>query len=127
MADQSSLEELQASAAAIGALAEQPELFREVVDAFRADDAERFQDALGRAELIYKCHWICRWLCSKHCLFVCLKLAGPPDVQEMDVEEWREFAALSQRIARDEALTSALVEAVDREDVAAWARATGCR
>lgn len=36
-----------------------------------------------------------RWLCSKHCLFVRMKLAGPPDDKEIDVEEWREVAALS--------------------------------
>ena len=95
MANQETLDELQDSASAIGALAEQPELFREVVAAFRADDPERFQDALGRAGLIDRCHWICRWLCSKHCVLVCAKLAGTikPEA-DLDVEEWRAFAAV---------------------------------
>ena len=121
MADQSSLEELQASAAAIGALADQPELFREVVDAFRADDAERFQDALGRAGLIDQCHWICRWLCSKHCVFVCAKLAGKIKLEpEFDVEEWRAFGVYTASLGKDPETLTHLLDVVAREDAEAF-------
>jgi len=121
VAEQSSLEELQESAAAIGELAEQPELFREVVAAFRADDADRFQDAVGRAGLIDRCHLICRWLCSKHCVFVCAKLAGKIEpAAEVDVEEWRAFAAYTAGLGRDEKTLARIVDIVAREDAEAF-------
>jgi len=75
------LEELQASGETIGQLAENPELFAEAAEAFRAQDAERFQDVLGRAGLLARCRWICRWFCSKHCTFICHKLAGKNDAE----------------------------------------------
>ena len=60
-----SMAELQASRETIGDLAKDPKLFVEAAEAFRAGDAERFQDALGRAGLLGRCHYICRWFCSK--------------------------------------------------------------
>ncbi len=121
MANQETLDELQDSASAIGALAEQPELFREVVAAFRADDPERFQDALGRAGLIDRCHWICRWLCSKHCVLVCAKLAGTikPEA-DLDVEEWRAFAQYTARLGKDPDTLANLLDIVAREDAEAF-------
>ena len=102
MSDIDRLEELQESAAAIGALAAQRDLFGEVVAAFREDSPERFQDALGRAGLIDRCHWICRWLCSKHCVLVCTKLAGHIKAEpEIDVDEWRAFAEYTARLGKD--------------------------
>ena len=122
MSDPDRLEELQESAAAIGALAAQPELFREVVEAFRADDPERFQDALGRAGLIDRCHWICRWLCSKHCVLVCTKLAGHIKSEAvLDVEEWRAFAEYTAGLGKDPEALTRLLEIVAAEDAAAFA------
>jgi hypothetical protein len=68
------------------------------------------------------CHLICRWLCSKHCVFICLKLCGRPEVGEdrLDIEEMREFAQRTARIAEDEELLKRLLDAMDREDVEAW-------
>jgi len=117
------LEELQVSGAAVGELAKQSELFASAAEAFRAEDAERFQDALGRAGLLDRCHWICRWLCSKHCVFVCIKLAGaiePP--HEFDVAEWREFGEFTGRLAREPETLAALLEIVAREDAEAYQR-----
>ena len=122
MSDPDRVEELQESAAAIGALASQPELFREVVEAFRADDPERFQDALGRAGLIDRCHWICRWLCSKHCVLVCTKLAGHIEAEAtLDVEEWRAFAEYTAGLGKDPETLTRLLDIVEREDAAAFA------
>src|SRR6266511_1995174 len=117
------LEDLQVSGAAVGELAKQSELFALAAEAFRAEDAERFQDALGRAGLLDRCHWICRWLCSKHCVFVCIKLAGaiePP--HEFDVAEWREFGEFTGRLAREPETLAALLEIVAREDAEAYQR-----
>jgi hypothetical protein len=113
--------ELRASGEAIGRLAADPEVFRKAVDAFRAQDAEAFQGVLAQADLLEGCRLICRWLCSKHCIFICLRLCGPPAEQpELDVEEWRRFAELTARIAVDEGLLRRLVDAVDQQNVDAW-------
>lgn len=112
--------ELRDSGEAIGLLADDPEVFRAAVDAFRAVDPDRFQEILDRLGILDRCALVCRWLCSKHCLHICLKLSGAPEPTELDVEEWRAFAELSRRIAKDEDLLKALIDAVDREDVDAW-------
>ncbi len=113
--------ELRASGEAVGRLAADPDVFRKALDAFRAQDAEAFQGVLAQADLLGVCRLVCRWLCSKHCIFVCLRLCGPPEEQpEPDVEEWRRFAELTARIAEDEGLVRRLIDAVDREDVDAW-------
>src|SRR3954469_5682489 len=117
---ESRIAELRDSGEAMGLLADDPEVFRAAVDAFRAVDPDRFQEILDKLGILDRCALVCRWLCSKHCLHVCLKLSGAPEVTELDVEEWREFAELSRRIAKDEELLKALIDAVDREDVDAW-------
>ena len=111
------LEELQASGETIGQLAENPELFKEAAEAFRAQDAERFQDVLGRAGLLARCRWICRWFCSKHCVFICHKLAGRLDVEPvLDIDEWREFAEFTGKLAKDPDTLLKLLDIVERED-----------
>jgi len=115
------LEELQESGAAIAELARQPELFSAAVQAFRAEDAANFQDVLGRAGLLGRCHWICRWLCSKHCVFLCIKLAGPIEPpRDIDVEEWRAFAEYTGRLAGDRDTLARLLEMVAAEDAEAF-------
>ena len=117
------LDELQASGATIAELARQPELFAAAAEAFRAQDAERFQDALGRAGLLDRCHWICRWFCSKHCVFVCRKLAGTIDAEPVfDVDEWRAFAEFTGRLAKDPDTLLELLGMVDAEDAKAYQR-----
>ena len=80
MADESMderLEDIEQTAQAALKLAEDQEAFLRALEAFRAEDAERFQSELSRAGLLQHCHLICRWFCSKHCVFICRKLAGP--------------------------------------------------
>lgn len=116
MADER-IEELQESGAAVGELAGNPELFKEAAAAFLADDAERFQDVLGRAGLLPRCRWICRWFCSKHCIHVCIKLAGPIlEQQDPDIEEWRQFAEYTGKLADDPETLGRLLEMVEDED-----------
>ncbi len=115
------LGELREMAEAIGKLADDKERFQTVVEAFRAEDVETFQDALAIAGLFQYCRLICRWLCIKYCVSLCVKLCGPHDEQqELDIEEMREFAKVTERIAKDERLLKRLVEAVDQEDVDAF-------
>ena len=102
------LQELRETGEAVGKLAANPDAFREAVDAFRAEDAERFQSILGRLDLLGRCHLICRWICSKHCVFICIRLCGPiREVKELDVEEMLAFARETEKIAKDEKLLGA--------------------
>ena len=115
------LEELQASGETIGLLAANAELFNAAAAAFRADDAERFQDALGRAGLLDRCHWICRWFCSKHCVFICHKLAGRNDAEPvLDIDEWRAFAEFTGKLAHDPETLLTLLDIVAAEDDKAY-------
>jgi hypothetical protein len=115
------LTELRETAQAVGKLAENAEAFASVVDAFRAEDADRFQAGLAAVGIDRWCPLVCRWLCNKHCVFLCVRLCGPLEEQpQVDIEEWRQFALTTSRIAQDEALLKRLIEAVDKEDVQAW-------
>ena len=113
--------ELRETGEAVGKLAASPDAFREAVDAFRAEDAERFQSVLGRLDLLGGCHLICRWICSKHCVFICIRLCGPVrDVKELDLEEMLAFARETEKIAKDDKLLEQLLAAIDKEDEQAW-------
>ncbi len=122
-AERDRFEELRLSGKVMGALAGEPEAFAEAVDAFRVQDPQRFQAVLERLGLLEHCRVVCSYLCSKHCVFVCHRLAGPQEgPAELDPEEWRRFAELTQRIAGDDDLLRRLVEVVDREDDKAFRR-----
>jgi len=116
------LAELRGAAEVIAKLAEDEEAFAATVEAFRAQDAARFQEALSKVGLAPDCHRVCWWLCQKHCIAICIKLAGPPDPNAADlpIEEIRAFAQAVGRIAADEALLGRLVAAVDAQDAAAF-------
>lgn len=115
------LEELRASGETIGKLAENAELFTAAAEAFRAEDAERFQDVLARAGVLDRCRYVCRWFCSKHCVFVCGKLAGPMAGEDvLDIEEWRAFAEFTAKLASDPDTLTKLIEIVAAEDAKAF-------
>jgi hypothetical protein len=114
------LAELRESGEAIGRLADDTERFRRAVEAFRGRDVQGFQAALAEAGLLEHCRFICRWLCSKHNVFICMRLCGPIEERAFDVEEIREFAQATARIARDEALLRRLLDAIDKEDAQAF-------
>lgn len=115
------LGELRETGEAVGRLAANPDAFREAVEAFRAEDAERFQSVLGKVDLLGRCHLVCRWICSKHCVFICIRLCGPiREVKELDVEEMLAFARETEKIAKDDQLLEQLLAAIDKEDEKAW-------
>src|SRR5437588_10961908 len=115
------LAELRASGEAIGKLAQDPAAFRRVVEAFRAQDAERFQAELAAAGVLDRCRLICRWLCSKHCVFICARLCGPVEPrEELAIDEIRAFAQVTARLAADEALLKRFLDAIEREDAEAF-------
>jgi hypothetical protein len=119
--DDSRLAELRRSGEAVGKLAEDPRRFREVVEAFRSEDANAFQKGLAEAGIDDRCKLVCEWLCSKHCVFICVKLCGKIDkVDELEIDEIRAFAEVTATISRDEELAKRLLDAVDRQDVERW-------
>ena len=114
--------ELQQTGEAIGKLAADEAAFTRAAEAFRAQDADKFQSELGRLGLLQHCRLICRWFCSKHCVFICFKLcreAGKAQDQP-SIAEWREFALVTERLAKDEALLKRFLDVVAREDAGAW-------
>src|SRR5215471_18508644 len=63
---------------AIGLLAKDEKAFEGAFAAFRAGDARAFQTALNRLKLLPRCRLVCQWIRFKECVFLCLKLCGPP-------------------------------------------------
>src|SRR5690242_3355558 len=124
MADQpidERLDDIEQTVQAALSLAQDPEAFLRALDAFRAEDAERFQSELSRADLLQHCHRICRWFCSKHCVFTCRKLAGPIEGDaEFDPKEALEFTRSVGAIGADRELVTALVAAADAVDAEAF-------
>ncbi len=115
--DMERLAELRETAEAVAKLAEDEKAFSLAVEAFREQDAERFQAVLADLGLLRRCRLICHWMCTKHCVYVCRRLAGPLRRQQLRIPEMREFAQVTARIAADKALLELFVDAVDREDV----------
>ncbi len=116
------LQGLTRSAEVMGKLAQDREGFAEAAEAYRMEDAERFQKALDRVGILEHCRLVCQYLCSKHCVLVCRKLVGRLDTSDkFDVEEWRQFAEFTEKVAADQQMLAAFVEAVDKEDEKAYA------
>jgi hypothetical protein len=108
------IEDVRLTVEAAAKLAAEPEAFLRAFDAFRANDAERFQSELSRVGILEHCHRICRWFCSKHCVFVCRKLAGPIEAApELDPKEVLEFTVAMRVLAADQQLLAALIKTVD--------------
>jgi hypothetical protein len=107
------LRDLLEEARIIGQLAEDEGAFREAYEAFRAGDVRKFQDVLKRKRL--RCSLICEWIRIKECIFMCLKLCGPPKPTDQTPKP-RELAEAIVRITSDERLVRQLAEAVEKRD-----------
>ena len=124
MADQTAderLDDVMQSVEAATKLAEDSEAFLRTFEAFQADDAERFQSELSRAGLLDHCRRICQWFCSKHCIFVCVKLAGHVEPEgDLDLKEVLDFTLAMRAVAADRDMVATLVKAVDEADAEAF-------
>src|SRR5437763_11271956 len=124
MADDSAerqvLAEVLTGAEAMAELAADDEVFRAVVDAFRALDGESMHALLERHSLLERCEVICHWLRSKEAILLCLELAGPPPVTDEKPPEVREFAEVVSRVTADEELVELLASAVHERDRDGW-------
>src|ERR1041384_3641821 len=99
--DRALLDEVVAGADAMAALARDEEVFRAVVDAFRAQDGESMAKLLARHKLAESCEVVCHWLRSKEAVLLCLELAGPP-LPELEPPDPLEFAQVIARLTTDE-------------------------
>src|SRR6266404_5297229 len=113
------LRDLLEEARIIGQLAEDERAFSEAYEAFRAGDVRKFQDVLKRRGL--RCRLICEWIRIKECIFVCLKLCGPPKPTDRQPNP-RELAEAIVRITSDERLVQQLAEAVEKRDYDSFQR-----
>ncbi|HKS95280.1 MAG TPA: hypothetical protein VJV74_04005 [Terriglobia bacterium] len=99
---------------AMGLLAQDDTVFRALVDAFRAADAESFQRLLGQFK-IPDCELVCFWLRSKEIVLECLELCGPPR-EAITAEDIPALAELVVKITSDEELVERLADAVRDRD-----------
>jgi hypothetical protein len=119
-ADRQLLDEVLAGAGAMGSLAQDEEVFRAVVDAFRAQDGESMAQLLDRHKLLGRCELVCHWLRSKEAVLLCLELAGPPPREEAEPPDVREFAEVAAKLTADEELVELMAQAVQERDADAW-------
>ena len=122
LSEESRLNELRQTGEAVGKLAKDEAGFSRAVEAFRAQNADNFQSELRNVGILPFCRLVCRWLCSKHCVFICSRLCKEPGraSDQIPIAEWREFALVTERLAREEALLKRFLDAVGREDAAAF-------
>jgi hypothetical protein len=117
--DYDSVSDLQKQAQVIARLAEDDKAFREVYEAFRVGDRDRFQSALRRAGLIRWCHIVCEWIRIKECIFVCQHLCPLPRVSD-EAPNPRLLAEAIVRLTSDEKALREVVEAFKSRDRAAF-------
>ena len=119
--DDTRITELKHIGEAMGKLAKDAATFSRTAEAFRAQNVEQFQAELSKLELLPFCIYICRWFCSKHCVFICSKLCREPiNPREIDIAEMRDFALVTERLTKDDALLKRFLDAVDRENADAF-------
>lgn len=58
-------------------LAQNPEFFNAILDAYDKEDAVAFQSQLKNLGMLDYCEWICYWVCSKKCKALCDTLCPP--------------------------------------------------
>jgi hypothetical protein len=122
LSEEEKLTELRDTAEAMAKLAEDENAFTRTVEAFRAQDAEKFQGELSKIGLLNRCRLICRFLCTKHCVFKCSRLCKQPQSkdEQLAISEIREFVKVVAQIVKDDALLKQFVDAADRDDAEAF-------
>jgi hypothetical protein len=115
------LGDLQEQATTIGQLARAEKSFLAAFEAFRSQDKKAFQAALRRPRLLGHCRLVCEWIRIKECMFVCLRLCGPPRPIRRAPNP-RVLAEAIVRVTSDEKAVRELVQAVEKGDRAAFQR-----
>lgn len=122
MADQSFeldvLRDLLEGAAIAGQISKDEQQFTTLYNAFRIADGRTFQDALNKFGLLPRCRYVCEWIRSKECVFLCFELCGPP--KAIDKPDPRVLAQAIVKLTADTALTTRLVQILDKRDRAGF-------
>lgn len=106
--------ELARSGRAVQSLLENRDRFDSAIKAALAFDCTLLSEAIDG---IGGCEWICEWICSWRCMFVCLPLCREFPVQiENPIEEMREFAGITARLAATEGVVERFLGALQRND-----------
>ena len=115
MPEDTLLEDVVQTSAALEKIAEDEVAFQLLVQSFRAQDHEGFRKLLERFGILDRCHLVCRWLCSKHCALVCIELCGPPPKEPPQLG-LREFGEIIAKITSDKEVLERLAGAVIERD-----------
>src|SRR5579875_1564836 len=112
------------AAKSISRLAENDEVFRAGIDAFRAADGDSFQRLLGDLKLPGECEVLCRWIRVKESVVRCIEVCGPPPREPVTIAAIPRLAEAIVKITGDEELIEQLADAVTDRDSAAFHRLT---
>lgn len=115
------LRDLLEEARTVGRLAGTPKSFNSAYEAFRSEDRKSFLAVLRRLKVDRWCRLICEWLRVKECVFLCLRLCGPPPTRPRRPDP-RALAEAIVRVTSDKRLVAQLARAVEKRDRAAFQR-----
>lgn len=109
-------DELRRTSQSMGRLAEDDDVFRAALDAYRAEDGESFQRLLGQFNLGPYCERICRWFGAKEYVLLRAELAGPWPERPVSIDDLPRFAEIIVKITQDEELIERLADAIQDRD-----------
>jgi hypothetical protein len=106
--------ELSIAGGAVGRLVEDKEAMATIVRGGLGFDCEMLSGVVGqRGDCFFICEWICSWRCVLICLPLCLEF---PPIGDLSIEEMREFAQVSARIAETEGAFETLIDGIAAQD-----------
>jgi hypothetical protein len=112
--------ELARAGAAVGQLAKKSVTLRSAITAAVASDVDSLSDIVGG---FVDCHLICEWFCSWRCVWVCLSFCESfplPEIKD-PIEEMREFALFSAKLAENKEAFPRLLAALQTGDPKSFA------
>jgi hypothetical protein len=112
--------ELVRASAAVGRLAKKNMLLKSAIAAAVAFDPDSLSDILGG---FGDCQLICEWFCSWRCVWICLPFCQSFPIPEMKdpIEEMREFALFSTKLAENKDAFPRLLAALQSGDSKSYA------
>jgi hypothetical protein len=104
----------------LGKLAEDERAFALLVQSWRAQDRETFQDLLGQFGLDKHCNLVCDWICVTECSRLCFILCDP--VLEQPKVSLPEFGKFVRELAAKPGMLEAAAAAVLEQDAETFRR-----
>lgn len=110
-------DQLVLSGKAIAQLAKDPVQLRSVIDAAIKLNCEYLQDVAARFE---QCYLLCRWICSWRSIYVCSPACRILEIPRDIIDEERQFAQLSGRLADGASNYQRLFSSIELSDLKAY-------